>query len=129
MADGNMTAVSDAVEIMGNVTSEITADAADDDAGYVPTCEELDESYCVGFGGEDMSECCMLDCASQLQLLVSCTVLKTTGEDRSMCDIPECPTMAPVEGETGDKEVATSSASAVPKMFALVASVFAFVML
>lgn len=124
-----MTVATDAVEIMGNATTEITADAADDDDGYVPTCEELDESYCSRFGGEDMSECCMLDCASELQALVTCTVLKTTGEDRSMCSIPDCPTMAPaVEETTGDKEVA-SSASAVSKMFALVASVFAFVML
>lgn len=129
VVDGNMTATTDGEEVEVD-EAEITVDTADDDA-YVPTCEELDESYCERFGGQDLSECCMLDCAESLQSLVSCVVLKTTGEDRSNCEVPECPTMAPVASDSdGDREVASSSAVAViPKMAALVASLVAFVML
>ena len=121
------------MEMGGNHTGDMNGTAPMEPpmtAEDVPSCEEIEEEFCTAFAGEDVTDCCLLDCAEQLQGILVCLVDKTTGADRSDCRIPECPEV------TGDGEEAPApapTASAATGVFVKVAAVlsatFAFAML
>jgi hypothetical protein len=95
----------------------------------IPECDELDELFCDLLGG-DLGECCLFECISQLQALFTCVIKETTGEDRSDCEVPVCPTPTPVEVAT-EKPVPASGAviATGSRMAALAASLLVFFVL
>ena len=112
--------------LMEETDGNITADASVE----VPECGELDEAFCDTFGA-DLADCCLTDCTEAIQALVVCIIRETTGEDRSDCEVPVCPTSAPEATSTSDepKPEVSAAVSVVSRMAALVASMVAFVML
>jgi hypothetical protein len=97
----------------------------------IPDCAELDELFCDFLGGEDLSECCLFECIGQLQALFTCVIMETTGEDRSDCEVPVCPTPTPVEAST-DKPTSPVSGAGIStgsRVAALAASLLAFAVL
>lgn len=92
----------------------------------VPECDEIEESFCDVFGGEGLDACCLTDCTTEIQNLLTCVVLQTTGEDRSDCSIPTCPGAAPPT-ETNAPNPGTSSATSVVTRVAAVATTLAAV--
>lgn len=66
---------------------------------FAPTCEEMEVDFCKKYyGGWDMGDCCMVDCAAELQSLTQCMIVETIGEDRSDCPAYECSAAA---GDSG----------------------------
>ena len=93
----------------GNSTEmPMTNDEVVDPASLVPTCEEIEESFCDAFG-EDIGLCCLTDCTVEIKSLLDCVILATTGEDRSNCEVPTCPGPAPTETDTTTAPAASSA--------------------
>lgn len=122
MIDGNMTD-----DMMGSNMTDMpmTNDEVPVDQEEVPECDEIEESFCDVFGG-GLDECCLTDCTAEIQNLLTCVVLQTTGEDRSDCSIPTCPGAAPPM-ETTAPNPGTSSATSVVTRVAAVATTLAAV--
>jgi hypothetical protein len=95
----------------------------------IPECDELDELFCEFLGGEELSDCCLFECISELQDLFVCMIKETTGEDRSDCEVPVCPTPAPVPATTKPKPVSGAGVPTGSRVAALAASLLAFAVL
>lgn len=94
------------------------------DPSLVPQCDELEETYCEAFGEDADGDCCLVDCTSELHALMTCVVVETTGEDRSMCSVPECEQPASTT-TTAPAATGSSATSIAPRALAVVASLVA----
>ena len=97
----------------------------------VPGCEEIAESFCEVFGGEGLEECCLTDCTAEIQNLLTCVVLQTTGEDRSDCEVPSCPgsTLPETTSAPAGSEATSSAASVATRVAAMATALAAVAML
>ena len=94
----------------------------------VPDCDGIADAFCGAFAG-DLDECCLTDCTPQIKTLLDCIVVKTTGEDRSYCEIPTCPTTAPEPTDAPATGATSSATSTVTRVVGAAASLLAIAML